>query len=68
MRTTIDCSAEIAAGGDKPLRRAGAAGALQELVVVWVSAQPDSWRERHERYPPAEQAANASWGVTPSTG
>jgi pyridoxamine 5'-phosphate oxidase-like protein len=54
MRPTIDCAAEIAAGGDKPLRRAGA-GALQELVVVWVSVLPDSWRERHERHPPAEQ-------------
>jgi hypothetical protein len=42
MRTTIDCSAEeIAVGGNEPLRPAGD-GALQELVVVEVSAPSDS--------------------------
>ncbi len=42
MRTTIDCSAkEIAVGGNRPLRRLRD-GVLQELVVVWASAPPDS--------------------------
>jgi hypothetical protein len=55
MQTTIDSSAEeIAVGGDEPLRRPGG-GALQELVVVGVSAPPDSPRGRHEPRPSTEQ-------------